>query len=666
MSFLQPWVLLGLPLIALPIIIHLLNRLRHRPKPWAAMRFLVSATRSSISQTRLRQFLILACRVLAVAMLVLFLARPLAGGWLGWALSPAPDAILILLDRSASMETSSASISKRQHAINLLAQAAAPFEQTTHLILIDSATRSPQEIARADSLTRLSVAGPTDTAADLPAMMRAAFDWLIENRAGTAEIWIASDNQRSNWMPDDARWKNVIASFSGLSQKVRIRLLELTQPPDANASVAIKEMLRHPRGDQSELQMILDVQRNRSAPESMPVTLTLDGARSTAELKLDGQSLRWRRKIDLGTRREGGWGSFALPADSNSRDNTAYFVYGPDMPLVALVVSANKDVGRYFQFAAAGRGAQPAAMIAPADFANAPFDGKTLLIWQAPVPTGADAERVRAFSAEGGNVIFFPPSENDAHQFQGMGWGDAQNAEGQAGFRILRWEEEEGPLAKSDEHQSLPLAQTTFARRRVITGQKNALAAFDDGAAFLTRATVGRGTVYFCASLPDPGWSSLGDGPVLVPMLQRMLMAGGQRLQQVTFVSCGELSAVDQARQWVPVDSTDAKDVRTQAGVYRSGDRYLAVNRPASEDEPEIISSEQARKLFGDLPVQTLQERRFDVAQLQGEIWRAFVFAMLLFLLAEAALILPSKRAPPATTSRPLSTKTKESEVEMV
>ena len=89
MTFLQPFVLLGLPLVLVPVIIHLLNRLRHRPKPWAAMRFLLSATRSSTSHAKLRQFLILLCRVLAVAMLILFLARPLAGGWLGWALSPA-------------------------------------------------------------------------------------------------------------------------------------------------------------------------------------------------------------------------------------------------------------------------------------------------------------------------------------------------------------------------------------------------------------------------------------------------------------------------------------------------------------------------------------------------------------------------------------------------
>ncbi len=53
----------------------------------------------------------------------------------------------------------------------------------------------------------------------------------------------------------------------------------------------------------------------------------------------------------------------------------------------------------------------------------------------------------------------------------------------------------------------------------------------------------------------------------------------------------------------------------------------------------------QARKLFGDLPVQTLEERRLDAGQLQGEIWRLFVFAMLLFLIAEGLLILPA-RAP--------------------
>ena len=124
MTFLQPLLLWGLPLLLLPVIIHLLNRLRHRSHPWAAMRFLVAATRSSVSNTRLRQLLILLCRMAMVAALCLFLARPLAGGWMGWAVSAAPDAIVILLDRSASMEIKTGGESRREQGIRLLAGAA--------------------------------------------------------------------------------------------------------------------------------------------------------------------------------------------------------------------------------------------------------------------------------------------------------------------------------------------------------------------------------------------------------------------------------------------------------------------------------------------------------------------------------------------------------------
>src|SRR5580658_635898 len=424
MTFLQPFVLLGLPLVLLPVIIHLLNRLRHRPKPWAAMRFLLSATRSSASHTKLRQFLILLFRVLAVGMLLLFLSRPLAGGWLGWALSPAPDAILLLLDRSASMETQSGGVTKREQALRLLSQAAREYQQTSHLILIDSATRAPQEIAQADSLTNLSVTRPTDTAADLPAMLRAAFDWLVENRAGTAEIWIASDDQRSNWRPDDPRWKSVVAQLGGLSQKVHIRLLELNQAPEANASIAIKELTRRALGAKGELQVVMDIQRNRNAAAKLPVVMTLDGQKSETEVACEGQSFRWRRKIDLGARREGGWGGFSLPADANLRDNTAWFVYGTDTPLRAAVVSAERGVARDLQLAAASHNAEPAQVIAATDIAGASLENCSLLLWQAPLPEGAEADRLQSFAAEGGVVIFFPPGQAGPRQFAGLAWGD--------------------------------------------------------------------------------------------------------------------------------------------------------------------------------------------------------------------------------------------------
>jgi hypothetical protein len=653
MTFLQPFVLFGLPLLLLPIIIHLLNRLRHRPRPWAAMRFLVSATRNSVSHARLRQFLILACRVLAVAMLVLFMARPLVGGWLGWALAPAPDSIVILLDRSASMESKTGATTKRQQALQILTQAAQGFEERSHLVLIDSATRVPQDIFKAASLNQLPQAQPTDTAADVPALLRAAFDWLVENKAGAAEIWLASDGQRSNWLPEDERWKSVIAQLGGLSAKVRVRLLEMTEAAEPDSSVSIREMLRRPRGNKSELQFVLDLQRNRNSSAPLPVTLTLNGERSQTDVAMDGQALRWRHTVNLGASAEGGWGSFTLPSDGNDYDNAAYFVYGPDTPLLATVVSGDGGAARSLEFAAASRAGQPATAVSGRALTEADLEGRSLLVWQGPLPAGVDAQMVQSFAASGGVVVFFPPGQPDAGQFNGMGWGSVQDADSADGFRILRWDEDEGPLAKSDEHTSLPLGDATFQRRQPVIGQKDALAAFDDGTAFLVRKELGKGEVYFCSSLPDPAWSSLGDGPVLVPMLQRMLEAGARRVQQVSAVACGELSAADQALPWVSVDSTEQKDIRTQAGVYRAGSRLLAVNRPAAEDEPDVVDPEQMRKLFGDLPVQTFQEHSVETGRWQGEIWRLFVFAMLAFLIVEGVLILPARPAPePAPKTR--------------
>ena len=65
--------------------------------------FLLDAKKMTKGLARLRQILILTMRVLALATLVFAASRPLAGGWLGLSGGKA-DTLLVLLDRSASME----------------------------------------------------------------------------------------------------------------------------------------------------------------------------------------------------------------------------------------------------------------------------------------------------------------------------------------------------------------------------------------------------------------------------------------------------------------------------------------------------------------------------------------------------------------------------------
>ena len=646
MTFLQPLILWGLPLVLLPVIIHLINRMRHRPRQWAAMQFLLAATRSSTSHAKLRNLLIMLMRILAVLALLIFLARPLVGGWMGWALAAAPDTILLLVDRSASMESrvAGADESRREYALRMLADAAGEFEHASHLVLLDSATRQASELPSAASLLEWPDTKPTDTAADLPAMLQTALDWLIENKAGTAEIWIASDLQASNWQPDDPRWETLITAFDSLPQKVRVRLLATTQESPSNGSISIAQLSRQQASGKGEVRLAVDLNRSQANAGTATITRTLNDVATELEARVTGQSTRWRHRFAVGDQ-AGGWGKLELPADGNPRDNITYYRYSDDHPPAGLVVTESA-LGPLWQAAAsvAGQvGRTPAKRYAPGDVTPADLRDATLVVWQAPLPEGEMANALRRFADEGGRVVFFPPGQPSTARFAGLGWGEKQTS-GDAGFAVGRWDEDQGPLANTDEGLLLPLAKLGVRQRQQVVGQAAVLAAFDDAQALLVRQALGQGEVYFCTTLPLLAWSEMGDGLMVVPMLQRLLAAGSRRLQRDSVAECGQVSAGDLQLEWTSAETGLRGDVQTQAGVYKNGDRWLLVNRPAAEDEFERVEDSAVAGLFGSLPFQLFQAQRDDTA-LQGEIWRLFLFLMLLALLVEAWLIRPSSMA---------------------
>ena len=93
----------GLPLAAAPVIIHLINLLRHRKVPWAAMEFLLASQRKYRTRVLLKQILLLLLRVAAVLGIVLALAQPRWKSALGRMLGGAQTAHVVLLDDSYSM-----------------------------------------------------------------------------------------------------------------------------------------------------------------------------------------------------------------------------------------------------------------------------------------------------------------------------------------------------------------------------------------------------------------------------------------------------------------------------------------------------------------------------------------------------------------------------------
>ena len=193
----------------------------------------------------------------------------------------------------------------------------------------------------------------------------------------------------------------------------------------------------------------------------------------------------------------------------------------------------------------------------------------------------------------------------------------------------------------------LPVDDLRVNQRKAIQGDGLVQASFEDGVPWMMSKTVGKGQVVFCGTQPTDMWSSATEGLVLVPMLQRLL-AEGEAMMSGRYVQGHLLSAGDdraaEGERWVSEEGGEnsVKDFNLQAGVYRMGQRVVAVNRPVREDALISLEADEVKALFGAVPVALTQERAADggVDDPQ-EIWRWFLVIMALALLIEGILILP-------------------------
>lgn len=76
-SVMNPIAWWGLAALAVPIIIHLINRLRYKKVEWAAMEFLLKAMQKNKRKLLMEQLLLLLLRCLLIALVVLLIVRPL-------------------------------------------------------------------------------------------------------------------------------------------------------------------------------------------------------------------------------------------------------------------------------------------------------------------------------------------------------------------------------------------------------------------------------------------------------------------------------------------------------------------------------------------------------------------------------------------------------------
>ena len=702
MNFLQPWMLLALPLAAIPIIIHLVNQRRFQTVPWAAMRFLLEATKMSSGYTKLRQWLILAMRTLALLAMVMFTARPLTSGLLALLGGDANRVAIVILDRSPSMEEtpSGANATKLQQGIDQLGETFKTLG-IQRIVELDPLTDKPEEFASVSQWLRATPRQAWSATSDIPSLLEKALLYAKNNPSGNTMVWLCSDMRDSDWRSQDGRWKAIQDGFRSIAQQVRFSILDLSESSTSNRSLRITDVHRVETDNGPELSISFRIDKQfssgsdssaqastdspaNSPSEPVPVEITVGDNRSIVQVEFQGNTAQladYRIPLEKGVPSNPdfssqGWGSVRLPADTNPSDDIEYFVFERSPKRRTVIVSQTPELVQAIELCASISPQQAVECEVESavvdQFESIDLGNVAMIVWQENLPTGKALETLNRFVSTGGQLLILPPENADGSEAFGVRWGAWESLqEGQENApienqtaaeaqrnrlaRIAQWQNDSQLLSNTLSGAPLPLGQLGIRRLCKLDGTFEALASLPDGKAFLATAPLSAQDptpITLCASTPADRDSTLaGDGVVLYVTIQRMLSAGALRVGTTKNASAGtEHRSVDATSKLVlGSDSALSSEFAMHSGVYRNDSNLVALHRDPQEDSLRSIDSQNLERMFGDLPWAKIEAGK-RASSLVQEIWRWFVVAMLGALLIEAVLCLPkaAKRKVPA------------------
>ena len=202
----------GAALVASPIIIHLINRMRFRRVKFAAMEFLLQSQQKNRRRLLLEQLLLLLLRILIVVALVLLISRLILDPSQLSVFRGAKMHHVVLLDDSESMRDRWGETDGFQEAVKVVKEMIAegarrPETQKFSLLLLSRpeqplmSERDLNEAFQQEMANRLEPQRfqPTHRALDLVAGLQAAGKFLLEDKGTIRQLHVISDFRERDW-----------------------------------------------------------------------------------------------------------------------------------------------------------------------------------------------------------------------------------------------------------------------------------------------------------------------------------------------------------------------------------------------------------------------------------------------------------------------------------
>ncbi len=632
MGFLNPFLLVGLAAAAIPIAVHLFNFRRPERVDFSTLRFVREIEATAMRRVRIRQWLLLALRTLAIGFLVLAFARPTRTADASVFQESAAQSLVLVLDNSRSMTLRDAQgeLMEQARALGLAVVEAtgAGDERTVLPVARPPEYRPVPFVTPGPALDAVQATVTLAGAEPLTAAVARAASLLEGAVHPRREIVVVSDLQAATFTD---------SLSAALPDGIGVTLVPLGGRRQTNTAVTGVRVLSRIVEPGRPVQVEATVARYGGRAGTVGAALLVDGERvaETAVDVIPGTPATARFTVTPPAR---GWlgGEVRIEPDAAPWDDARWFALRvPPPPRVLLV---RGDGARADLVALAFGVAAESGSVSVNEVASQALSGADLDRYDAVVLVGADpgasADRLQAFVAAGGGVLAFPGAEPETLNplLSAVGGGRISGTLGTTdGGRLGTSTEADlgHPLFAGVFDSARPTPEAIdirrIARYQPGGGDESTLIATQPGPPLLQEIRHGAGSVLLAGVAADLGWSDLPQRGLFVPLLFRSasylaagssvadLGDGGEEGQiRVPGVDASaplrlvgpDGATVTPGQRTVPgAVLLDVADVAARAGLYRvtQGERTLrviAVNEDARESDPAALDpAEAARRL---------------------------------------------------------------------
>ena len=684
--------LFALGAAALPVIVHLFHFRRPRKVDFSSLTFVRELQKTTMQRVRLRQWLLLALRLLAIVCLVCAFARPSLTGQVAGAVGGAArSSAALVVDNSLSMTLRDAEGEYLRQAKDIVSGLIREFEERDEIFLRttagDDVPRRPLSPAAAiDAVEdiRASAAGVS-----LLEAVASATEALEEAAHPNREVYIVSDMQAPA-LADTVRAVQV--------EGIRAYLLPIGGRKQAN--VAVVDVRIDSRIVEAGRPVRLSATLANYADEPVEgyvASVFLEGrrlAQATADL-LPGEPTEVNFTV---TPPGSGWlsGVVQIEEDVYPFDDQRYFtLHVPERRRILIVRGEGENTG-FLELAlspelARGQVAFDVTIIPETSLAATGPEGyDAVVVAGAQTLSSGETEVLARYVAGGGGLLLSPSSSGQDYNalLERVGGGRISGFNGSLGSqtRIASFDrvELEHPLFEgvfhTEEEGDAPNVERPeiwfAARYEPESAGEQSIIRLSNGDPFLQEIRHERGVALLLAVAPDARWSELPVRGLFIPLMYRSLyylsayesISGEQfpaarsaelRIARPPGEALLRLAGPD-GTEYVPEqrDLFDAallmidEGAVERSGVYdvSAGDeivRRIAFNVDERESDMLVLEAEEARRRLAEVvgaPVEIIAagERSVgDVVEAVAErrrgreLWKAFLLLALLFLAAE-------------------------------